>query len=104
MTDIGQTLDAKGKNRGLWFDGDMTKHCGHEYHVLKRVERIIDDANGQMRTMKTPCIVLSGISYSSEGLRFCSQEDPTFWREAWLSRSDDLSVVPAAPNIQNLRH
>ena len=84
IIEISRTLDARGKNRGLWFDRDMVKHCGQRYQVLKRVERIIDDANGQMRFMKTPCIVLERVSYSGEGLRFCAQQDSTFWREAWL--------------------
>jgi hypothetical protein len=61
------------------------KHCGQRRQVLRRVDRIIDDATGKMRQMKTPCIVLHGVAYSGEGLRFCFQEDPTFWREIWLS-------------------
>ncbi len=82
---IFQTLDRNLKNRGLWFDRDMLKHCGHEYEVLKRVDRIIDDATGRMRTMKTPCIVLKDVTYSGEFLRFLAQEDHLYWRETWLS-------------------
>ncbi len=93
--EISRTLDSKGKNRGMWFDPDMVKHCGRRYQVLKRVDRIIDDATGQMRTMKTPCIVLQGVSYSGEGLRFCAQQDPTFWREVWL-QPVSAAPVPAA--------
>ena len=96
---ISRTLDSKGKNRGMWFDPDMVKHCGQRYQVLKRVDRIIDDASGRMLTMKTPCIVLQGVSYSGEGLRFCAQQDPTFWREAWLQPVKDAQVAAgsAAP-------
>ncbi len=82
---IFATLDRNLKNRGLWFDRDMLKHCGHDYEVLKRVDRIIDDATGRMLTMKTPCIVLQDVTYSGEFLRFLAQEDPLYWREAWLS-------------------
>jgi hypothetical protein len=82
---IATTLDKKNKNRGLWFDKDMLKHCGFSYPVLRRVDRIIDDATGQMREMKTPCIVLDNVNYSGEGLRFCAQEENLYWREAWLA-------------------
>lgn len=81
---IFQTLDKNFKNRGLWFDRDMVKHCGHDYEVSKRVDRIIDDATGRMLTMKTPCIVLKDVNYSGEFLRFLAQEEHLYWREAWL--------------------
>ena len=87
--EIARTLNRSGKNRGLWFDTDMIKHCGHEYRVQSRIERIIDDSNGQMRQMKSPCIALEGIDYSGEGLNFNAQHDPTFWRECWLRRVDE---------------
>lgn len=85
---IARTLNHKGKNRGLWFDLDMLKHCGREYRVQASVRTIIDDATGQMRSMKTPCITLEDVDYSGEGLNFNAQHDPTFWRESWLRRAD----------------
>jgi hypothetical protein len=88
--EIGRTLDKKGKNRGLWFDRDMVKYCGRTYQVLKRVTRIIDDATGEMRLMKTPCIVLKNVQYSGEYLRLSAQQDHLFWREAWLSPKLDV--------------
>jgi hypothetical protein len=84
---IFETLDRVGKNRGLWFDRDMLKHTRQHFKVLARVDRIIDDANGRMRPMKTPCIVLDGVDASGEVLGFCPQHDLVFWREAWLERS-----------------
>ncbi len=83
--EIAATLDARNRNRGLWFDEDMIKHCGHSYSVLKRVERIIDDASGRMLEMKTPCILLAGADASGEFLRLCAQHEYPFWRELWLS-------------------
>jgi len=84
---IARTLNHAYKNRGLWFDRDMVKHCGKRYRVLARVDRIIDDATGEMRTMKTPCVLLEGADYSGEFLNFNVQHDPFFWREAWLERA-----------------
>ncbi|MBM2823195.1 MAG: hypothetical protein HW413_1941 [Thermoleophilia bacterium] len=37
--EIAATLDASGKNRGLWFDVEMVPHCGRTYRVQGRVER-----------------------------------------------------------------
>ena len=87
---IATTLDATGRNRGLWFDPDMTKHCGRSHTVAKRVERIIDDASGKMIELKTPCIVLERVDASGEFLRFCPQNEHIFWREGWLT-PDDLT-------------
>jgi hypothetical protein len=83
---IVRTLNKSSRNRGLWFDRDMIKHCGTKQTVLARIERIIDDATGEMRVMKTPCIVLDGVDYSGEYLHFNAQHDGFFWREAWLER------------------
>jgi hypothetical protein len=86
MTDIAPTLNDKGRHRGLWFDRDMIRHCGRRYVVLRRVDRIIDDATGQMRELKTPSLVLDGVEASGEFLRFCPQHEYPLWREAWLTR------------------
>jgi hypothetical protein len=84
MQEIGQTLDAGSRNRGLWFDREMTKHCRQSYKVLQRVDRIIDDATRRMVPMKTPCIVLEDVVATGEFLHFCAQQEYLFWREAWL--------------------
>jgi hypothetical protein len=93
--EIIATLDRRGKHRGLWFDRDMVKYCGRNYRVLGRVERIIDDATGEMRVMKTPCILLDGTDSTGEYLRFNAQHDLLFWREDWLRR--ESSSEPTAP-------
>jgi hypothetical protein len=86
LGEIASTLNAKNKHRGLWFDRDQINHCGTTRTVLARVDRIIDDAHGQMLTMKTPCILLAGVDYSGETLNFNAQHDLFFWREAWLRK------------------
>ena len=86
ISDIALTLNSRGRNRGLWFDRDMVRHCGRRYTILRRVERIIDDATGEMLELKTPSVVLDGAEASGEFLRFCAQHEYPLWREAWLSR------------------
>jgi hypothetical protein len=84
---IARTLNSQGKNKGLWFDVEMVKHCGREYHVTASVQKIIDDATGEMRLMKTPCIMLETVDSTGETLHFNAQHDPIFWRESWLRRA-----------------
>lgn len=86
INEIEGTLNDKGKHRGLWFDPDQIKHCGKSRTVIARVDQIIDDAYGQMLTMKTPCILLEGVDYSGETLSFSAQHDLYFWREHWLHK------------------
>ena len=96
MTHIAPTLNDKGRHRGLWFDRDMIRHCGRRYVVLRRVDRIIDDATGRMRELKTPSLALDGAEASGEFLRFCAQHEYPLWREAWLSRELDEGGVRSA--------
>jgi hypothetical protein len=91
LEQIARTLNSQSKNKGLWFDVEMVKHCGREYRVTARVQKIIDDATGQMRLMKTPCITLDTVDSTGEGLHFNAQHDPIFWRESWLRRTDSSS-------------
>ena len=59
------------------------KHCGQQYQVAMRIDRILEKS-GRMLEMKTPCIVLEGVESSGEYLRFCAQHEHLYWREAWL--------------------
>jgi hypothetical protein len=108
MKNIAPTLNNKGRNRGLWFDRDMIRHCGRRYVVLRRVDRIIDDATGQMRELKTPGLTLDGAEASGEFLRFCAQHEYPLWREVWLSRELDegayaTSSLERANPVQPMR-
>jgi hypothetical protein len=86
---IAATLNKTNRNRGLWFDREMLKHCGRSFTVLHRIDRLIDDATGKMLQMKAPCITLAGVDASGEFLRFCAQHEFHIWREAWLSPEID---------------
>ena len=88
--EIVATLDEKNRNRGLSFDEEMVKHCGQRYRVAMRIERILEK-NGRILEMKTPCIALEGVDASGELLRFCTQHEYLFWREAWLEPASPLA-------------
>jgi hypothetical protein len=85
--EIGATLGRRGKHRGLWFDKEMIKYCHQRYRVAARVDRLIVVESGEMRHMKTPCLVLDGVDASGEYMRFGAQHDHLFWREVWLKKT-----------------
>jgi len=84
--EILTTLDRRNKNRGLLFDSEMIRYCGGTYRVLKRVNQIVDERTGKVLRMKSPCIILEGVSCVSEYHRLCPRAIYHYWREAWLRR------------------
>jgi len=68
----------------------MMKHCGRRYRILRRVDRLIDDATGRMVPMRHPCLVLDSVDSSGEFLRLSAQHEYPFWREEWLSLETPL--------------
>ena len=84
--EIEQTLNAEFKNRGLWFDKEMTRYCGGTYKVLARVNRQIDERTGKMMTFTNPCITLEGVTATGEYHEFAPLDERIYWREIWLER------------------
>jgi ferredoxin len=103
--DIEATLDRNNRNRGLSFDREMVRYCGHQYRVLRRVERIVNERNGKMIRLSNDCVVLGGVTCRgsvSQNRLFCPRSIYPFWREIWLTRVDsdcaDLqSTAPPTP-------
>jgi hypothetical protein len=81
--EILATLDACGRNKGLAWIPCMGKHCGKEYRVYKRVERIILESTGEIRKARNT-VLLDGVI--CDGLYGCDRSCFPFWREAWLER------------------
>jgi len=89
MKQILETLDARGCNRGLWFDpAEMKPFCGKTLTVTRRIDRIINEGSGELLEMKVPSIVLNETQCSGLHRRFCSRAMLHFWREVWLERAD----------------
>jgi hypothetical protein len=87
--EILATLDTRLSNRGLSFDAELVPFCGKVFRVTARVERFVDEKNGQMRRMKTPAVILEGVTCGSLycGRRlFCPRSIHLWWREIWLER------------------
>jgi hypothetical protein len=87
LESIIQTLDERGKNKGLQFTADMRLWCGRKLRVGNRLDKIVVDGTGATRVLRdTVCLdgVTCGCSYMGLGLGGCSRCEVTYWREAWL--------------------
>jgi hypothetical protein len=82
--EIEETLNADLLNRGMGFDGEMSRFCGREAIVARRVQRVIDEKTSKMVHMKNPCIVLEGLVCEGAYASTCPRRWICFWREIWL--------------------
>ena len=102
QTEIEQTLDKSGKNRGLSFDPEeMAPYCGRVVQVHKSVTKIIDESTGTMLHMKQPCIMLEGVVCKAEYASYrlnCPRAIPAYWRELWLERVEANQRSKAEPH------
>jgi hypothetical protein len=87
--EILATLDTRLLNRGLSFDSEYVPFCGKIFRVSTSVERFVDEKTGQLRRLKTPAVILEGVSckalYSGQRM-FCPRGIHLWWREIWLER------------------
>ena len=87
LGEIAKTLDPSGRNRGLHVTPDMRLHCGKRYRVRSRVNRMIREGTGHMRSLKNTVIlegVVHDVAYGTFGN--CARRHYVFWREIWLKR------------------
>ena len=85
--EILKTLNAKGCNRGLWFDeAEMKPFCGTELSVTRVIKRLIDEHTGKLLELKVPSVVLNETQCSGLKRRFCGRGMLHFWRKVWLEK------------------
>jgi len=92
VKEIFATLDAHRKLRGLRFTREMEKFCRKHFKVYKRLEKIILEATGELRTIKTPTVLLEGVVCDGSAHGGCDKSCFCFWREAWLKRVSKTSA------------
>ena len=83
--EILETLDSKGRNRGLEFTPEMRKYCGKRFKVLKRVNQMIIEETGKMRQIPNT-VILEGVTCDGKAHRGCQRTCFCLWREIWLKR------------------
>ncbi|MEU8385892.1 hypothetical protein [Streptosporangium sp. NPDC048865] len=87
--EILKTLNDGLLNRGMGFEEEMSRYCGHVARVSARVERCLDEKTGRMLRMKNPCIILEGVVCAGAYNVSCPREFVPFWREIWLERVEE---------------
>lgn len=92
--EILATLDRTNRNRGLFFDHEMARYCGRTARVLNRVNRLIEEKNGEMVEIKSDCIILEGVVCAGDFHRLCTRGIYSYWREIWLERVDSPDEQP----------
>jgi hypothetical protein len=92
---ITETLDPAAHNRGLYFTPDMALFCGSRQRVARRLDKIIVDGTGQMRSLRNT-VYLEGAHCGCSHVAFggCPRGELSYWREIWLQRPQPLP--PAA--------
>lgn len=86
--EILETLSPDLHNRGLGFDEEMSRFCGREARVQRRVDRVIDEKTCRLVHMKTPSVVLDDVVCEGAYNANCPRKWTCFWREIWLERVD----------------
>lgn len=90
------TIGAQNRHRGLSFDVEMVPYCGQTFRVRARVDHFVDEQTGFMRRLKTPAVILEGVTcggrYSNKRW-LCPRSIFPWWREIWLERAPDMTVV-----------
>jgi hypothetical protein len=91
---IVETLDHKGRNRGMGVCYEMMRCCGHEAVVRHRIDRIIDEKTASMREL-SHTVALQNIGHRWDlgeqclcggELGDCPRGGLMYWREIWLER------------------
>jgi hypothetical protein len=83
---IEATLNEGRLNRGMGFEEEMSRYCGHTARVQARVTKCLDEKTGRMLAMKNPCIVLEDVVCGGVYTASCPRQFIPFWREIWLER------------------
>jgi hypothetical protein len=105
--EIAATLNAELLNRGMGFDAEMGRFCGHVGKVERRVNRLIDERTGKMLQMRNSCIVLENVICEGAFNMSCPRAITPYWREIWLEKIDDRrseqrreQSMPADPAVR----
>jgi hypothetical protein len=84
--EIRQTLDHRGRNRGLEFTPYMLPFCGRQMKVRRRVNRMILETSGEMRPIQNTVILEDCTCDGHIKWGGCPRDAQHLWREIWLKK------------------
>ena len=85
VEEILATLDPHRRHKGLLWMTGMSKYCGQQFRVYRRVQRITLESTGELRNMKNT-VLLEGVLCDGREFGGCDRCCFHFWREVWLKR------------------
>jgi hypothetical protein len=85
LSEIAQTLDERGRHKGLYFMPEMEKFCGKKFRIFKKIETILLEATGELRKIKSPTYFLDGVHCDGSKQGGCDRACFHYWREEWLT-------------------
>jgi len=91
LSEILKTLDENGTLEGLPFMPEMSKYCGKEFRVSKRVNKLFVEGIGNRRIKNI--LILEGTTCDGQFHGGCARTCQILWKEAWLRRPSDGSSV-----------
>lgn len=84
-----ETLDARNKNRGMYFDAEEVPFCEKTFQVRSQVRRIINERTGEMIPLQGQNVILEHAwcqARYSDRRMMCPRAIYPIWRETWLER------------------
>lgn len=96
---IVDTLNKEQRNRGLYFDKEMTPWCERRFRVKSRVTKIIEEKTGKMMPLPGDCLILEGAVCTGRYHGNCPRMIPSYWREIWLRRTDAAPAHKSDPSV-----
>jgi hypothetical protein len=80
-------------HKGLAWSGNMVPDCGTKKRVLRRVDTLIEERTGRLRTVRGTELLEGSICDRYLG---CARGMPFLWREIWVRRIEP--PVPSGPS------
>ena len=86
--EIRLTIDENGKNRGMSFHPELSRHCGKSFRVLQRVGKLVNEGTGKLMILKNECLILDGADCNGEYTNplGCPRGAYPYWRQIWLEK------------------
>jgi hypothetical protein len=84
--EVRSTLSKDNVFKGLGVMPEMAKFYGKEYRVFKKVNKMIIEATGELRQIKSPTYLLEGVLCDGEFHLNCDRSCYLLWKREWLKK------------------
>lgn len=82
--EVRSTLNKDNIFKGLGIMPEMAKFYGKEYRVFKKIDRIMVEATGELRQIRSPTYLLDGVYCDGEFHKGCDRSCFLLWKREWL--------------------